>query len=351
MRVPDGVHAVCARARGAGEHLAEFRPAGEGGAGDVLRVDGVDAALKGAQDLRPPGQLDRQLAEQAVEGPEVRRELPHGLVPQGDVDLAEHVDRGRSRRGPVPLDCGHEAEVRGHVRVGGRLDVEVDRPAGTDLERDAAVARFDGLEDHPVRRPRHPLRLEPGRGRTESEVDDEFRAQQVAHGPARGDHAGHVQPGRSPRPPPGPARPERRVRRRRGLGEADRFTRRLPDRHRQRRARPIDGGAQPLADEAGDPQLHKSTVVMHPAPRPPRRHRCRTVPESYDLGRHASRWSSVPVVERPGRRTGGGHVPRREPRRRCVRTCSSGDRFNARRRASGAAAPSARLAGRAGATP
>ena len=232
---------------------------------------------------------------------------PHRAVQQSaSVDRAEVVERVVARGGEVAERGRRPAPAAGHVGVGRRLDVEVDRAparrAGTARRR-----RLDAAEDRPVGRVHRALGLEAGPRAGEPEVDDQLRVRRHS----RGHRTGDVEPRRAPRPSPRLADGERAVLLPARLGERHRLARRRPRRDPSgRRSR---GAARaPAARERNGPPA--------PAPGPSRRAprtswlgailRARGTPARVHTPRCTNHRSRAPKARGPGPHESGGSYTR-----------------------------------------
>ncbi len=257
--VADGDDPVRASRRGSAEHVGQLGAGVGGRAGEVVGVGGVHGPLQGGQDLGAAAGRERQLGHQAAQGEQVGLQLARGHVPQHELEPAEPVDRLRPSGGQVTLRGRPEPGVR-HVGVGGALQVEVHRLAGSD--REVGVVRGDRLDRPPVRGPGQALGLEAGTG-AEPEVDGDLgdRARDV--GPAGGDLAGDVDPQGAPGPTPRGPDLERLELLLHGLGERHRLARHRPGRQCQRGPVPVRRGSEVVGGEAAQAALEEGPVVVH----------------------------------------------------------------------------------------
>ena len=265
VRVADGDHVVGARVGGGGEQGSEHLAAGLRRAGDVVGVEGVDEALEPAEDLRAPGRLLAELAPQAVEGPHVLRQLPHGQVAQADVEHPGAVDGGVAGGGEVAHGGGRVDRLALHVRVRRRLDVEVDAVAWADLQRHRRVAGLDGLQDVAFWGPDEALGLEAGVAAHEAEVDEHLDAC-IRHLPVGWDGAGDVEPRGSPRAAPLVTDPEGRELLGDRLGEGHGLARNVPGGDGELFALAVDGGGESFGHEPADAEVDELRGVRHGAP-------------------------------------------------------------------------------------
>ena len=265
MGVADGDGVVRARARGRGQDVGELGAGGRRGPADIARVHPVDGALQGDVDPGAAGGVLRQPRRQLEEDREVLDELPHGQVPQRHVDPPQPVQRVVAGGLPVAQRRRREPEAARHVRVRGRLDVDVDG-VGLVLPVRGPVEGGDRLDRRAVRAPQQALGLEARLGVGEAQVDDELDPVALAPAPAVGDDAGGVEPGRAPRRAPGVARTDRLVVLGRRVREGDRLARGLPGGQGQGDRLGVDRGGDPLAQHALGALLDQSGTDVHGSP-------------------------------------------------------------------------------------
>ena len=209
------------------------------------------------------GEVDGQLADETGQRPEVLHQFPHRRIEQGEVEPLQPVQRRRAGGVPFAQQGGAEVEVGGDIRVGGRLDVKLDRTAGGHPERDPLVARLNRFHDPAVRGVDESLGLEARGGFVEAEVDDQLTAG-AGLGPVGGDGAGRAEPDGAPWPTPRLPDLERFEPSGRRFDERDRLAGQGDGVQRQWRTFAVDGRGEPLGDEASRSRQDRRAVLMHP---------------------------------------------------------------------------------------
>ena len=265
VRVPDRGQLVRAGVRRPAQYVGQLRAGVRRGAGDVLVVQGVQRAAQCPQDLPAARLLQGQLLLQAVQRLEVEDQVPHLGVEHGQVGASQRVDRRLAELGAdVGLRVG---VVERDLRVGGRLDVELDGVAGRgrrtvgaeDRQRGVGLPRVQTLQRYAGRGVNEALRGEPGAA-AEAEVDDGL---DLATGPLGRHLAAEPEPRGSPGRTPRQADRGRLEGLGEGLGGGHRLTGGVPHLDVQRDRRAVDRGADPLPQGALEPLLDELTVVVH----------------------------------------------------------------------------------------
>jgi hypothetical protein len=263
--VPDRTDGVRAGVRGPGQHLDQALAGGHGGAGDVVQAQRVERAFQGAQDLVPArvglGQLQHQLAQHL----QVVVQVPDVLVQHREVGPGQPVEGCVAGGRQVAERGGHEPVVQ-DVRVGGRLDEQLDRPGPGD--RDVLVARCDALDRVPVRVVDQPFRLPARPVADPAEVEHGLHP---APGPVRRHDAGGPEPASAPGPAPLLPDAERFVAGGQRLRHRHRLARHLPHGQVERDPFGVDGRQHALLEHPVQAPLDQLSVIMHVRPLQARR--------------------------------------------------------------------------------
>ena len=249
-----------------GQDLGQRCPAGRRGAGDVVGVHDVQHAFQRAQDLVPARQVHGQLVHQSAEGDQTSCCSSQTVSVQlGDGDSAQAVLRLRCPAVALsPYGVAAKRPALRHVGVGCRLDVEVDgHAAAQQLQRDVLVARRDGLDDGAVRAPGDAFALEARELAAEPQVHQDLHRGVRRRFPRRpaprpaaaatwcstaGPRRRRVPGARTPAAgPPKPARVRPGTSQLLSVsGSAAR----------------VDGGGDPVADKAVQPDFREPAVVV-----------------------------------------------------------------------------------------
>jgi len=80
MGVADGMNVMRADRRRARQNVDQGRPASVSGAADIVRVNQVNAAFEGAQQVRSARGRRRKLAAKALKCPDVLQQAPHRQI-------------------------------------------------------------------------------------------------------------------------------------------------------------------------------------------------------------------------------------------------------------------------------
>ena len=197
MGVTHGHDVVRAGGGRGGQDSGEFGAGRCGRAGHIGRVDMVHSAVQGGVDVGTSARIEVELLSELQQHGEVLIQFPHGDVAQGQVHTSDAVERVGAGGGLVPVGGGGEGETLGHVRVGGRLDVDV-HVVGLPHPGGALVTRGNCLDDAPVGAMEQSLGLEPWLDAGEAQIDDELDLMVRSREPCGRDGAGGVDPQGSP---------------------------------------------------------------------------------------------------------------------------------------------------------
>ncbi len=235
---------------------------------DILGIDDIADPVERVQQLGPPRGGGVEFGDERAQHAHVREQRRDREIAECDLDAAERIDRVLPRGRGVAEVRRLEGEEAPDIRVGGRLDVDVDAALRVHRRRDRAVEGREPLDGGTLRAPDEPLALEARLAGRETEVDHELRARRDGEetlrvAPLRRHGSRHVEPRRAPRASPCIADRdgcEGALERRR---ERFRLAGQLPRGHREGRARAVDGGLEALADETIDAQFDQMGAVVH----------------------------------------------------------------------------------------
>ncbi len=303
--MPDSRQPVGARLGGRGQHAGQRFASLRRRRGDPLQDEPVEGVVEGLQDAHPPRRRRGEFGLQLEQHLQVERQLEDVGLHDGQVGAAERVQRFARRREDVALVGGAEARLAEHHRVGRRLDEQLDvLAAGRGVrDRHPVVARVDRLHRLPAGAVDEPLGLEAGLDRVEARVDERLDA---ASGPGLRHGAAQPEPGRPPRRPPRRPDGEGGVVAGHALGGRHGFAGQWGRGERQRDGLGVDGGADPLVqDAAGAVDGERGVVVhgFHPWSRP--RSASARCPPVATSGREPDRGGTAPgppavVADGPG---------------------------------------------------
>jgi hypothetical protein len=264
VRVYDGDQPVRGGAGRGREHRFERVAGVLRRTADIVRVEGVGGAFQCPEDVGAAGRRRADLTEELHEHREV---LPEGVdrpVPLDQVQRPQPV-RHLVTGGPLGSEVGGAVPGLGvDLRVGRRLDVEVDAVTAAHVQRDRGAFRFDAHERAAVRRPDETLCLEADLLGHEPEVDGQLDARVgSAAEPVR--HRTHdVEPGGSPGLPAPPATDgERLVPLRPGDVERHGLVGNLPRGDGQRARPPNQVRFDAVVDEPRDAREDEGGIVVH----------------------------------------------------------------------------------------